>query len=169
MKIAVFILLLLFWNIQDSKLPVEKINCHSFGTLIASFICKNGIVVSSDSRTVLYTKRKVVAYFEETSKIFEIGNFLMAVAGQYTFDTTSVRNLVKGFSASNSLLNTDLYSIHDSLLSYARRRLPTSDYFLLYSNQFIIAGYDQNIPTILYYDGRLHRFPQTVSPIGNIG
>ena len=154
MKKAIVILFALLCSAQHSNPPIKKINCNSYGTLIASFICKNGIVVSSDSRTVMYnTQRKVVAYFEETSKIFQIQNFLIAVAGQYTFDTTSIASLIKGISASNRLSDINLYAVHDSLLSYAKTKLSTFEYFSLYSNQFIISGYYQNIPTILYYDG----------------
>jgi 20S proteasome alpha/beta subunit len=147
-------------------IPHDSPNGNSYGTLIASFIGKNGIVVSADSRTVLYNaKGKVVAYFEETSKIFQIRNFLIAVAGQYTFDTTGIEELIRGISASRSLPDIDLYSLHDSLLGYAKTRLSTHEYFSLYNNQFIISGYYHNTPTILYYDG-FKRPAVSISAIG---
>jgi hypothetical protein len=154
MKVVIVTILLLLPAIRIAPPILQRINASSYGTLIASFIGKNGIVVSSDSRTVLYNpRREVVTYFEETSKIFQFRNFLIAVAGQYTFETTSIRNLLKEVREADSLSTLDLYSIHDAILSYAHTRLSTTEYFTLYTNQFIIAGYDDNIPTILYYDG----------------
>jgi hypothetical protein len=154
MKIPVVILFLLFCGLRHSREPIKTINGNFFGTLITSFIGKNGIVVSADSRTVLYnSKGKVLAYFEETSKIFQVKNFLIAVAGQYTFDNTSIENLIQEISASGSLANSDLYSLHDSFLCYAKKRLPDMEYFRLHNNQYIISGYYHDTPTILFYDG----------------
>ena len=154
MKVVLATILFLLPAIRIAPPILKQINSNSYGTFIASLICKNGIVVASDSRTVMYdTRGKVAVYYEETSKIFQFRNFLIAVAGQYTFKTTSIRNLIKGMLEANSMSTLDLHSIHDSLLSYASKKLSTIEYYTLYMNQFIIAGYEHNIPTILYYDG----------------
>jgi len=154
MKVVIATMLFLLPSIRIAPPILKQINSSSYGTFIASFIGKNGIVVSADSRTVMYdTRGKVVVYYEETSKIFQFRNFLIAAAGQYTFKTSSIRNLIKGTLEADSLSILNLYSLHDSLLSYASGKLSKLEYYSLYMNQFIIAGYDHNIPTILYYDG----------------
>lgn len=148
----IFLILLLgIPSAQRVSAPTGPAGLH--GTFIASFIGKNGIVTAADSRTVMYGHNRVMMYFEETSKIFQFHSYLIAVAGQYTFGTVTLRRLLEGMGAADSLSNINLYSLHDSLLHYAKARLTLMDYYFLANNQFLVSGYSAHKPVILYYNG----------------
>lgn len=153
MKPCLILSILLLGILHTRLVPKSTGHTGFHGTFIASFIGKNGIVTAADSRTVLYGHDRVMMYFEETSKIFQFRNCLIAVAGQYTFGTITLQRLIKNVEAADSLSAIDIYTLHAALLRYAKVRLTMTDYFLLAYNQFLISGYDGRTPVILYYNG----------------
>ena len=56
------------------------------GTYLISAICKDGIVVGSDSRAVwMNNENQIAAYFDSAQKIFVYNKIVIAMAGGYAF------------------------------------------------------------------------------------
>lgn len=124
------------------------------GTFIIAAICKNGIVVGADSRTVFYDNhRKIAAYFEGKPKIYQHQNILVAMAGLYTFDKIDFSDFFNKFSVSHKP-NIRVSNFFPTFTKYMRSQLSKNEYEELLKNQFLICGYSANKPIIHFYNGQ---------------
>jgi hypothetical protein len=125
------------------------------GTLIAAAISKSGIVLGSDSRSVLYDNNKAIAaYYEDSRKIFPLGDKLLAMAGQVGFNNRSFRGIVLDFKRLKKE-NVGVLELYDAILNYSSTVLSAEEFEALNRNQFIICGYINTKPfAIFYHDGK---------------
>lgn len=150
---AYFILLF-----TSCKPPVKSKNQYSVddgGSYLVAAICAEGIVVGADSRAAFHDGNKQIsAYTEGALKIFEHNSVFIAMAGGYTFDQQRFPGLFKSFR-STSPGTLPVSKFHEIFFSFARVKLSSASYENLKRNQFIICGYENNIPTVLYYSDDL--------------
>ena len=80
------------------------------GSFVIAAICKDGIIVASDSRGTLKDKRgRRIAYYDNNQKIFPMGNSLIADTGYTSLNDPKISflsSLMSGF-ASNPLSRAD--------------------------------------------------------------
>lgn len=128
----------------------------SRGTVFFACICKNGIAVVADSREVFTQpesdNHEVIAYYESSPKIFVYNGLIIAMAGQYGFDTLSARGLFNRFCTSEKIkLKPNQFKAY--FFRYAKNKLNATDFRNFSNNMFLICGYENTIPQIFYYNG----------------
>jgi hypothetical protein len=138
-----------FWHKHEVKNGID-----TYGTYIMAAICKNGIVVGSDSRSVFVdSKNNVVAYFENSPKIFQIDNVLVSMSGKYSFDSTSFSQIFQDFKLINAEINVNTF--YQLFIEFAKGKLSETHFKGLTANQFFICGYSTtNQPIINWYCGK---------------
>ena len=72
----------------------------------------------------------------------------------YTFDQYRFPGLFKSFQ-STSPGTVPVSKFHDIFFSFARVKLSSAAFENLQRNQFLICGYENNLPTVLYYSDDL--------------
>ena len=100
-KYGLLILLLIKIQVGYSQHQYPK------GTLLVALICNDGILMAADSRASFMTESKdepwnrkkdyVYAYTDSSQKIFDIGNFKIAIAGLTMFAKTSIYSIMSDF------------------------------------------------------------------------
>ena len=123
-------------------------------TFILAAIFKDGIIVGSDTRyAFLDDQNKVLAYFDKAQKIYQHQNILVAVSGNYSFDSLQISALFRNFSSSHTD-KSGIGQFFSSFTKYAKTVLSIKEYTELLENQFLICGYLNKKPIIQYYDGK---------------
>ncbi|NNF22474.1 MAG: hypothetical protein HKN67_11060 [Saprospiraceae bacterium] len=124
------------------------------GSFIIAGICKDGILIASDKRFVIYdttsVKPKPLAYFDGIQKIWIVDDYVLAMTGTGATQNYFITHIIEDFTVNkNSSINFKNYI--PQLLSFVRQNYP--DEFIAFQrniirNKFFIAGYDQDIPKI---------------------
>ncbi len=156
---VILILLVCLTFLFGSCKPSVKTNNHfrieDRGSYIVAAICAEGIVVGADSRAAFHDgNNQISAYTEGALKIFENNSVFLAMAGGYTFDQYRFPGLFKSFQ-STSPGTVPVSKFHDIFFSFAKVKLTSAAYENLQRNQFLICGYENNVPTVLYYSDDL--------------
>jgi hypothetical protein len=113
--VAITLLSLLFFALDtkpfssETQVSPEEIGVK--GSFVIAAICKDGIIIASDSRGNVFDKRDKqqipIAYFDTIQKIFPIGSNAIAETGQGLILNVFVSAIVKDFMTHTSYIAVD--------------------------------------------------------------
>lgn len=126
------------------------------GSFVIAAICKDGILVASDSRGMLKdTQGHRIAYYDINQKIFPIANKLIADTGYASLNDPKLSflsALMSRFSRS-PLSRVDVDQLPNSYFKYASIVLPKAGAESAKLQTLVFAGYENNRPTLCIYEG----------------
>ena len=127
-------------------------NGKPHGTLIVSLICKDGILIASDSRasfTIDKVEEEIVyAYIENQQKIFSLKNFKMGMSGVSMIGKKFLFEITEDFNKKLKKDSIIEYSFRQ-FLNYLNTELDVQYSTIFKENQFILAGYENSQPLTL--------------------
>lgn len=117
------------------------------GSVVFGAICKDGIVVCSESRASIKDRDdNIVAFFDEMKKIFIKGDFILAFTGNVIVDDFSVAKYVDSFDPSAATSPTILLK---EFHNYIVDDIGLERYNKLFKSiKIVAAGFDKNAPQI---------------------
>lgn len=150
-KLRINISILFIFVLMVSIYSCDKPTKNQKGTFFFAGICNDTILIFSDSRSSFtYTDGTIFAYFNNVSKIYQFHKTAMAMAGTSTFDSVYLKGIFKEFVA----VQPDTISLPyflDTFLDFARKRMPEKQFIELINNQFLICGYVEKKPTLIWH------------------
>jgi 20S proteasome alpha/beta subunit len=130
------------------------------GSFVIAAICKDGIIVASDSRGTLKNREgRRIAYYDTNQKIFPIGAKLIADTGYASLNDAKVSflsALMSRFSHS-ALSQVDVDQLPNSYFKYVSIALPAAGAESAKLQTLIFAGYEKRRPTLCVYEGESRR------------
>ncbi len=130
------------------------------GSFVIAAICKDGIIVASDSRGTLKNREgRRIAYYDTNQKIFPIGDKLIADTGYASLNDAKVSflsALMSRFSHS-PLSQVEVDQLPNSYFKYAGIILPAAGAESAKLQTLIFAGYEERRPTLCIYEGESSR------------
>jgi hypothetical protein len=144
--------LLLVFNLSFSQKNIISLKKQAHGTLVFTVICKDGILIASDSRASFTIgkgkSQKVYAYLDNNQKIFTIGNFKIGVTGLSMLNKQFISEIIEKF---NKTFNPDstLENTFNTFLSFLKIKMNVPDSSIFGENQYILAGYENSKPITL--------------------
>ena len=130
------------------------------GSFVIAAICKDGIIVASDSRGTLKDREgRRIAYYDINQKIFPIGDKLIADTGYASLNDAKVSflsALMSRFSHS-PLSQVDVDQLPNSYFKYVSIALPAAGAESAKLQTLIFAGYDKTRPMLCVYEGESSR------------
>lgn len=130
------------------------------GSFVISAICKDGIIVASDSRGTLKDKNgRRIAYYDNNQKIFPMGNKVIADTGYASLHDPKISflsALMSGF-ASNPLSRAAVDQLANAYFKYAGEVLPGAGAESAKVQTLVFAGYENGRPTLCIYQGEANR------------
>lgn len=154
------------------------------GSFVIAAICKDGIIVASDSRGTLKDQHgRRIAYYDINQKIFPVGDKLIADTGYASLNDPKISflsALMTHFATSpNSRVAVDL--LPQSYFDYASRVLPASGAASAGLQTLFFGGFKDGHPMLCMYQGEsnhqtkcrasgyLSSPNQTISGLDNVG
>ena len=154
------------------------------GSFVIAAICRDGIIVASDSRGTLKDHQgRRIAYYDINQKIFPIGDKLIADTGYASLNDPKISflsALMSNFAASpTSRVAVDI--LPDSYFAYASRVLPASGAASARLQTLFFSGFKNGQPMLCMYQGETNRQTkcrlsgylsspgQTISRLENVG
>jgi len=126
------------------------------GSYVIAAICKDGIIVASDSRgTLKDTHGRRIAYYDVNQKIFPLGDKLIADTGYASLDdpkTSFLAALMSEF-AKDPLSHVDVEQLPNAYFKYANTVLPPAGAGSARIQTLIFAGFSNNKPVMCIYYG----------------
>ncbi|GAB2772828.1 hypothetical protein GCM10027275_14710 [Rhabdobacter roseus] len=133
-------------------------NIQAHGTFIIAIICRDGILMASDSRSAFTLdhdelnefgrkKHTVYAYYDNSKKIFPIGNFQIGFIGVSMMGNKYFSEITSDFSKKQK----DLFYAEETFehfINYLKNDLNIAENTIYDENQYIIAGYENECPVI---------------------
>lgn len=130
------------------------------GSFVIAAVCKDGIIVASDSRGTLKNGQgQRIAYYDVNQKIFPIGNSVIADTGYASLNDPKISFL--------SALMTDFASsprshsrpehLPNSYFKYVDAALPADGADSAKVQTLMFAGYDRSKPIVCIYKGESSR------------
>ena len=130
------------------------------GSFVIAAICKDGIIVASDSRGMLKDPQgRRVAYYDTNQKIFPIGNKLIADTGYASLNDAKLSflaALMARFSRS-PLSHVEVDQLPNAYFKHASIALTEAGAASARLQTLVFAGYEKDQPTLCIYDGELGR------------
>jgi hypothetical protein len=124
------------------------------GSFVIAVICKDGIIMASDSRANIFDKsdlyHKPIAYYDLIQKIFPIGSNAIAETGQGLILNVFFSTIVEIFSKNRVPIRVD--KLLPSFIDYCGNNFPPEVLSEMKKQKLFAAGYVNNIPTICYYN-----------------
>jgi len=130
------------------------------GSFVIAAICRDGIIVASDSRGTLKDRDgRRIAYYDVNQKIFPIGNNVVADTGYASLNDPKVSFLAALMShfASSSLSHVQIDQMPESYFKYASLILPAAGADSAKLQTLIFAGYENGRPLLCIYLGEAGR------------
>ena len=154
------------------------------GSFVIAAICKDGIIVASDSRGTLKDQHgRRIAYYDINQKIFPVGDKLIADTGYASLNDPKISflsTLMAHFAASpSSRVAVDV--LPESYFAYASRVLPASGAASARLQTLFFGGFKDGHPILCMYQGEsnhqtkcrvsgyLSSPNQTISGLDNVG
>jgi 20S proteasome alpha/beta subunit len=126
------------------------------GSFVIAAICRDGIIVASDSRGMLKDSQgQRIAYYDTNQKIFPIGNKLIADTGYASLNDgklSFLSALMFRFSRS-PLSRADVDQLPNSYFKYASIVLSRAGADSAKLQTLVFAGYEKNRPILCIYEG----------------
>lgn len=125
------------------------------GSFVIAAICKDGIILASDSRANIFdktdTSQRPIAYYDTIQKVFPIGTNALAETGQGlilgTFFSAIVQDFAKRYAAPVSV-----ETLLPSFISYCERAYPDRAVSEIRRQKLFAAGYKLGVPTICCFN-----------------
>jgi 20S proteasome alpha/beta subunit len=130
------------------------------GSFVIAAICKDGIIVASDSRGTLKDRQgRRIAYYDINQKIFPVGDKMIADTGYASLNDAKVSFLSALMSRfSHSFLSSvDVDQLPNSYFKYASTVLPAAGAESAKLQTLVFAGYERTRPTLCIYEGESSR------------
>jgi len=130
------------------------------GSFVIAAICKDGIIVASDSRGTLKDREgRRIAYYDINQKIFPIGNKLIADTGYASLNdpTLSFLSALMSRFAKSPLSHVQIDQLPSSYFEYANAALPPAGAESAKVQTLIFAGFKKNRPIVCIYQGESNR------------
>jgi hypothetical protein len=130
------------------------------GSFVIAAICRDGIIVASDSRGTLKDHQgRRIAYYDINQKIFPVGDKLIADTGYASLNDPKISflsTLMAQFAASPSS-RVAVDALPDSYFAYTSRVLPVSGAASARLQTLFFAGFKNRQPTLCMYQGESNR------------
>jgi len=124
------------------------------GSFVISAICKDGIIIASDSRGNIFDKTDMqqnpIAYFDTVQKVFPIGPNAIAQTGRGLIFNVFFPAIIKNFAATGS--NTQVDKLLPAFIDYCKRQYPYEFVEEIRRQKLFAAGYINNSATICYFN-----------------
>lgn len=143
-----------------SATPAPPVPVRIKGSFVIAAICKDGIIVASDSRgTLKNSQGHRIAYYDVNQKIFPIGNSVIADTGYASLNDPKVSFLSALMSdfASSPRSRTRLEQLPSSYFTYVNAALPADGADSAKVQTLMFAGYDRGKPLLCIYKGESNR------------
>lgn len=130
------------------------------GSFVIAAICKDGIIVASDSRGMLKDRQgRRVAYYDLNQKIFPLGNNLIADTGYASLNDSKISFLsaLMFRFANNSLSHVDISQLPSSYFRFAGAVLSPTGAESAKLQTLVFAGFEENQPMLCIYQGESSR------------
>jgi len=130
------------------------------GSFVIAAICKDGIIVASDSRGMLKDRQgRRIAYYDLNQKIFPIANNLIADTGYASLNDARISflsALMSHFAQSPSS-RVDVAQLPGSYFAYAGSTLGAAGAQSAKVQTLVFAGFKEDRPILCMYDGESSR------------
>jgi 20S proteasome alpha/beta subunit len=126
------------------------------GSFVIAAICKDGIIVASDSRgTLKDSQGRRVAYYDINQKIFPLGDKLIADTGYASLNDPKLSFLSALMSrfAESPLSHVNVDQLPDSYFKFVSLALPVAGAQSAKIQTLVFAGYQKDKPLLCIYDG----------------
>ncbi len=143
-----------------AKTPKNFAPVRIKGSFVIAAICKDGIIVASDSRGTLKDSRgHRIAYYDINQKIFPIGNALIADTGYASLNDPNISFLSALMSrfAKNPSSRVDVADLPASYFGYAAALLPQAGAESAALQTLVFAGFRQKTAVVCIYRGESDR------------
>ena len=143
-----------------SSKPVKPVPIRVKGSFVIAAICKDGIVVASDSRGMLKDREgRRIAYYDINQKIFPVGNKLIADTGYASLDDPKLSFLsaLMFRFAKSPLAHVQIDQLPTSYFKYANAALPATGAASARVQTLIFAGFKKDRPLLCLYQGESNR------------
>jgi len=158
--LALILLCTAFSGATTSTEPVESAPIRVKGSFVIAVICKDGIIVASDSRGTLKNREgRRIAYYDLDQKIFPIGNKLIADTGYASLNDPKLSFLSALMSrfAKSPLSHVEVDQLPAAYFNYANSVLPPAGAESARLQTLIFAGFKKNRPIVCMYRGESSR------------
>jgi len=156
-------LILLCTALSGAAAPTEPVGPAPIrikGSFVIAVICRDGIIVASDSRGTLKDRGgRRIAYYDLDQKIFPIGNKLIADTGYASLNDPKLSFLPALMSrfAKSPLSHVDVDQLPAAYFKYASAVLPPAGAESAKLQTLIFAGFKKNGPLVCIYRGESSR------------
>jgi len=130
------------------------------GSFVIAAICKDGIIVASDSRGMLKDRQgRRLAYYDTNQKIFPIGDKLIADTGYASLNDPDISFLAALMTrfANNPFSRVEVDQLPNSYFSFAASILPSAGAESAKLQTLVFAGFTRNKPKLCIYHGESGR------------
>lgn len=116
-------------------------------------ICKEGIVICSDSRTVFFGKNNIIrAYYDESPKIFQFTNFIIGMTGRYAFGDTLFFNGIFNNFSTKPHTGITVSNFYNKFTIFIKTLINEKELEVFKQNQFFVCGYQNQKPIIFIHE-----------------
>jgi len=136
--------------------PGKPVPIRVKGSFVIAAICKDGVIVASDSRGMLKDRQgRRIAYYDTNQKIFPIGKKLIAGTGYASINDPKISFLSALMSrfAQDPLSQVDIKQLPDAYFKYTRTVLARAGAESAAVQTLVFAGFGKGGPTLCLYQG----------------
>jgi len=154
------LLLPLLFGVHPRAARAESPPLRIKGSFVIAVICKDGIIVASDSRGMLKdSEGHRIAYYDVNQKIFPLVDRLIADTGYASLNDTRVSFLSALMShfAQSPLSAVEVDQLPGSYFTYASSLLGPLGASSAKIQTLMFAGYEKGMPIICMYEGESSR------------
>lgn len=124
------------------------------GSFVIAAICKDGIIIASDSRANIFDKRNQqsipIAYYDTIQKIFPIGINAIAETGQGAILDCFFSTIINDFVSAE--INNNIKDLLPTFINYCERQLSPKAFNEILKQKLFAVGYSNNSPIICYFN-----------------
>lgn len=158
--LASILLLALFLGTPASSALRESAPLRVKGSFVIAAICKDGIIVASDSRGMLKNGQgRRIAYYDLNQKIFPVADNLIADTGYASLNDAKISFLSALMSrfAESPLSRVDVDQLPNSYFTYAGSALGVAGAQSAKVQTLVFAGFKEERPILCIYEGESSR------------
>ncbi|HXW93527.1 MAG TPA: hypothetical protein VEK33_23455 [Terriglobales bacterium] len=158
-RISIVLLALCFERPAQNALRASA-PIHVKGSFVIAAICKDGIIVASDSRGMLKDRHgRRIAYYDVNQKIFPIANKLIADTGYASLNDARISFLPALMSrfARSPGSRVDVDQLPASYFTYAGSVLGAAGVLSAKVQTLVFAGFKEGRPILCIYEGESSR------------
>ena len=149
-----------FGTLTSSTIQRETSDAQPFrvkGSFVIAAICRDGIIVASDSRGMLKDRQgRRIAYYDTNQKIFPLGDKLIADTGYASLNDPKISflsALMLQFAESPAA-RSDVEKLPSSYFQFAAAVLPAAGANSAKFQTLVFAGFNGDKPQLCLYEGQ---------------